>query len=161
MSDSPAEHDDSGQRNGPQSIDVAVEQQDATPSIPIRAVYFLFIGWWASGIWLSIAWFLTLTVVGIPLGIKMVNKVPKVVSLKDQQIEMEITQNEDGSITVSESTKEQYSLVVRGVYFLLVGWWVSGIWMSIAWLATISILGLPVAVWMYNRLPFVVSLYRY
>lgn len=34
-------------------------------------------------------------------------------------------------------------------------------WLSVAWLPSITILGLPAAVWMYSRLPFVVSLYRY
>ncbi|MFD1599669.1 YccF domain-containing protein [Halobellus rarus] len=142
-------------------VDVTVEQRDTTPSIVVRAVYFLLIGWWASGIWLSIAWFLNLTIIGMPLGIKMINKVPKIVSLKNQKVTVTIARTEAGDVTVTESTSEQYSLVVRGVYFLLIGWWFSGVWMSIAWLASISIVGLPVAVWMYDRLPFVVSLYKY
>ncbi|WP_311170853.1 YccF domain-containing protein [Halobellus ordinarius] len=142
-------------------MDATVEQRNTTPSIVVRAVYFLLIGWWASGIWLSVAWFLNLTIIGMPFGIKMINKVPKIVSLKDQTITMTITQTETGGVTVTESTSEQYSLIVRAVYFLLVGWWLSGIWMSIAWVASITIVGLPVAVWMYDRLPFVVSLYKY
>jgi uncharacterized membrane protein YccF (DUF307 family) len=155
MNGSPRENqNDSG-------VDVTVEQRDTTPSIVVRAVYFLLIGWWASGIWLSIAWFLNLTIVGMPLGIKMINRVPKIVSLKDQKITMTITQTDAGDVTVTESTSDQYPLTVRAVYFLLGGWWLSGIWMSIAWVASITIVGLPAAVWMYSRLPFVVSLYKY
>lgn len=67
-----------------------------------------------------------------------------------------------GDSAVSVDTRgSSSSLVVRAVYFLLVGWWASGIWMSIAWVASITIVGLPLAIWMYSRLPFVVSLYRY
>lgn len=139
----------------------SVQTGGQSPSLVVRAVYFLLVGWWASGIWLSVAWLLNLTIVLMPVGIKMINYVPKVVSLKNRTIEMETLTDEDGSVTVSQRSRDQHSLLVRGVYFLLVGWWASGIWMSLAWVASVSIVGLPVAVWMYSRLPYVVSLYKY
>lgn len=159
MSQPPAADDT--ERDSADDSDVSVEKQSESPSIVVRAVYFLLVGWWASGIWLSVAWILTVTIIGTPIGIKMINWVPKIVSLKERQIATEVTQNPDGSVSVTESTSDQYSLLVRAVYFLLVGWWASGIWMSIAWVASITIVGLPLAIWMYSRLPFVVSLYRY
>lgn len=134
---------------------------DQGPSLVVRAVYFLLIGWWASGIWLGVAWLLNVTIVLMPVGIKMINYVPKVVSLKDRTIEMESHTDADGDVTVTQRSKPQHSLLVRGVYVLLVGWWASGIWLSVAWLASVSLVGLPVAIWMYGRLPYVVSLYRY
>jgi uncharacterized membrane protein YccF (DUF307 family) len=97
----------------------------------------------------------------MPIGIKMINYVPKIVSLKDRTIETERVTDAHGNVTITHGTREQHSLLLRAVYFLLVGWWVSGIWMVLAWLASITIVGLPLAVWMYDRLPFVVSLYRY
>ncbi|PSQ51480.1 hypothetical protein BRD20_11105 [Halobacteriales archaeon SW_8_65_20] len=124
-------------------------------------MYFLLIGWWASGIWLGVAWLLNVTIVLMPVGIKMINYVPKVVSLKHRTIEMESHTDADGDVTVTQRSKPQHSLLVRGVYVLLVGWWASGIWLSVAWLASVSLVGLPVAIWMYGRLPYVVSLYRY
>ena len=134
---------------------------DQGPSLVVRAVYFLLIGWWASGIWLGVAWLLNVTIVLMPIGIKMINYVPKVVSLKDRTIEMESHTDANGDVTVTQRSKPQHSLLVRGVYVLLVGWWASGIWLSVAWLASVSLVGLPVAIWMYGRLPYVVSLYRY
>ena len=134
---------------------------DQGPSLVVRAVYFLLIGWWASGIWLGVAWLLNVTIVLMPVGIKMINYVPKVVSLKHRTIEMESHTDADGDVTVTQRSKPQHSLLVRGVYVLLVGWWASGIWLSVAWLASVSLVGLPVAIWMYGRLPYVVSLYRY
>ncbi|RNJ26218.1 hypothetical protein [Halosegnis longus] len=140
---------------------VSVSTEGQSPSLVVRAVYFLLVGWWASGVWLSVAWLLNLTIILMPVGIKMINYVPKVVSLKNRTIEMETLTDEDGTTTVSQRSRDQHSLLVRGVYFLLVGWWASGVWMSVAWVASVSIVGLPVAVWMYSRLPYVVSLYRY
>jgi uncharacterized membrane protein YccF (DUF307 family) len=162
MSDaSDSTQDESGGQTGDQNVNVTVEQEDTSPSIVVRGVYFLLFGWWASGVWLTIAWILNLTIIGMPLGIKMINYVPKIVSLKDRTVETERTVDEDGNVTIKQGTSEQYPLPLRAVYFLLVGWWASGVWMFIAWVASITIIGLPLAVWMYDRLPFIVSLYRY
>lgn len=159
MNEPPATDSTGG--NSPGDDDTSVEARSQSPSIVVRAVYFLLVGWWASGIWLSVAWVLIVTIVGTPIGIKMINWVPKIVSLKERRIATERARTGDGSVTVTESTNDQHSLLVRAVYFLFVGWWASGVWMSIAWVASVTIVGLPLAIWMYSRLPFVVSLYRY
>jgi uncharacterized membrane protein YccF (DUF307 family) len=131
-----------------------------SPPLVVRAVYFLLVGWWASGVWLSVAWLLNVTIILTPLGIKMINLVPKIVSLKERRIDTEAS-TVDGEVRVTQRTPDQHSLLLRAPYFVFVGWWLSGIWMGLAWLASITIVGLPLAVWMYGKLPFVVSLYRY
>jgi len=120
------------------------------PSFVIRALWFIFVGWWLTGLWLSAAWLLNVTIIGLPLGIKLINRVPLVLSLKRRENLVE--EGRGGS---------QYSLVVRGLWFLFIGWWASGVWTGIAYVFTVTIVGIPLAVWMYDRLPFVVSLYRY
>lgn len=144
-----------------QNVNVTIEQEDTSPSVIVRGVYFLLFGWWASGVWLSIAWVLNLSIIGMPLGIKMINLVPKIVSLKDRTIETDRVTDDEGNVTIKQESSDQYSIPLRAAYFLLVGWWASGIWMFFAWLASITVIGLPVAVWMYDRLPFIVSLYKY
>jgi len=143
-----------------QNVNVNIEQEDSSPSLIFRAVWFLLIGWWATGIWLSVAWFLNLTIIGMPIGIKMINFVPKVLSFKNRPIQNEVIEG-DGEVTVKQKSRDQHSLLIRAVYFILVGWWLSGIWMAIAYVFTLTIIGLPVAIWMYGKLPFFVSLYRY
>jgi uncharacterized membrane protein YccF (DUF307 family) len=44
-------------------------------------LYFLFIGWWASLIWLIFGYLAILSVVGIPLAYKMLEAAPKVAYL--------------------------------------------------------------------------------
>ncbi|WP_262179199.1 YccF domain-containing protein [Haloarcula laminariae] len=121
-----------------------------SPSLLVRAVWFVFVGWWLTGLWLSVAWFLNVTIVGIPLGIKMINKVPFVLSLKQRD-----------RLVDGAERRSQYSVPVRAVWFVFVGWWASGLWTGVAYALTLSIVGIPLAVWMYNKLPFVVSLYSY
>ena len=120
------------------------------PSLLVRAVWFVVVGWWLTGLWLSVAWLLNVTIIGIPLGITMINKVPLVLSLKRR--DRLVTEDGGGS---------QYSLPVRAVWFVFVGWWASGVWTGVAYTLTLTIVGIPLAVWMYNKLPFVVSLYSY
>lgn len=122
------------------------------PHVLARAVWFVFVGWWATGIWLSVAWLLNVTIIGLPLGIKMINRTPLVVSLKTSDRIVD---------DPTESQADQHSLVLRGLWFVFVGWWLSGLWLSVAYLLTITIVGIPIAIIMYNKLPFVVSLYRY
>ena len=51
--------------------------------------------------------------------------------------------------------------VSGGAWFVLVGWWASGVWMGLAWLLSLTVIGLPIALLMFNRTPFIASLYRY
>ncbi|WP_134670583.1 YccF domain-containing protein [Halorussus marinus] len=120
-------------------------------SLVVRALWYLFVGWWATGLWLTAAWVLTVTIVGLPVGIKMINAVPKVLTLKERS----------GSLVAGSGAREQPNLAVRAVYFLLVGWWASLAWMGLAYVVSLTVVGLPVAVWLYNRLPYVTTLYRY
>jgi uncharacterized membrane protein YccF (DUF307 family) len=48
---------------------------------PSRVLYFIFIGWWASLIWLIFAYFMVLSVVGIPLAYRMLETAPRVAYL--------------------------------------------------------------------------------
>lgn len=144
-----------------QTTNINVVQQESGPGFVARATWFIFVGWWATGLWITIAWLLNLTIIGIPLGFKMINSVPKVLTLKSRQLETEVITDEGGNTTIAQSNQDQVNLFVRAVYFLLVGWWASGLWMFVAYLLSLTIVGIPFAVWMYNQLPAVTSLYRY
>ena len=119
-------------------------------SLVVRAVWFVVVGWWATPLIVNVAWLLNATLIGIPLGIKVLNFVPTVLSLKQPL-----------SRTVPETARGQRSLVVRAVYFVLMGWWLSLLWAELAAFLSVTIVGLPLAYWMFNRLPYVTSLYRF
>lgn len=125
-------------------------------SLIVRAIWYLLIGWWATGIWLGVAWFLNVTIIGLPIGIKMINWVPWVVSLKPREKVQALDEERIETVGL-----DQPSLIIRAVWFVFIGWWASGIWTGVAYVFTISIIGLPVAIWMYGKLPWIVSLYRY
>ncbi len=126
---------------------------DDSPSIVIRAIWFVVIGWWLTGVLLSIAWTLNLTIVGLPLGIKLINYVPKALTLKE-------TGGDTDEFSVGGSGGDSPSVLIRAVYFVLVGWWASFLWTSVAYFVSVSVIGLPIGIKMFNKLPYVVSLYK-
>jgi uncharacterized membrane protein YccF (DUF307 family) len=124
----------------------------AERSLLVRALWFVAIGWWATPIVVNMAWLLNATIVLLPLGIKLINLVPTVLSLAEPR---SVDAPDDGA------GEGQRSLAVRAVYFVLVGWWLSLLWANVAAALAASVIGLPVAFWMFNRLPYVTSLYRF
>lgn len=122
----------------------------AERSFLVRALWFVVVGWWATPAVVNVAWFLNATIILLPVGIKLINLVPTVLSLKEPR-----------SLTTPEAGRGQRSLLVRGVYFVLIGWWLSWLWANVAAFLAVTIIGLPVAYWMFNRLPYVTSLYRF
>lgn len=119
-------------------------------SLLVRALWFLLVGWWATPLVVNLAWFLNATIILLPLGVKLTNLVPTILSLKEPR-----------SFSDPTAARGQYSLLVRAPYFLFVGWWFSWIWANVAAALAVSIIGLPIAYWMFNRLPYVTSLYRF
>ncbi|WP_424013643.1 YccF domain-containing protein [Halorubrum xinjiangense] len=122
----------------------------AQRSLLVRALWFVFVGWWATPIVVNVAWLLNVTVVLLPVGIKLINLVPTVLTLAEPR-----------SLSDPDTARGQRSFVVRAVYFVLVGWWLSLLWANVASALAMTVVGLPVAVWMLNRLPYVTSLYRF
>ena len=119
-------------------------------SLLVRALWFVFVGWWVTPIVVNTAWLLNVTVVLLPIGIKLINLVPTVLTLAEPR-----------SLSEPGSARGQRSLAVRAVYFVFVGWWLSLLWANVASALAITVVGLPIAIWMLNRLPYVTSLYRF
>jgi uncharacterized membrane protein YccF (DUF307 family) len=130
------------------------------PRLLVRFIWWLFIGWWASGIAVTVAWVTLITISGIPLGIWIINRLPSILTLRPWTRHWDLGQDEQGREEVSDRGRPQIAWPIRGLWFILVGRWASGIWMSIAWLVQLTIIGIPLSLLMFNRTPFIASLYR-
>jgi len=119
-------------------------------SLFTRALWFVVVGWWATPVVVNAAWFLCATVVGAPIGVKLINLVPTVLTLKEPR-----------SLGDPDSAVGQRSLGVRALYFVFVGWWLGWLWANVASFLAVTIVGLPLAIPMFDRLPYVTSLYRF
>ncbi|SFC19132.1 Inner membrane component domain-containing protein [Halobiforma haloterrestris] len=128
-------------------------------SVLVRAIWFVFVGWWLTPIVVNIAWALNVTVILAPIGIKLINLVPTVLTLQEPRSRQ--GPGESYARLEASDGNTQHSLPVRALYFVFVGWWLSFLWANLAALLAMTIIGLPVAIWLANRLPYVTSLYRF
>lgn len=98
------------------------------------------------------------TIIGIPLGFWMLNRLPQVMTLKPSTQTVAVSL-QGGTVIVKQPQVQQLPLFIRALYF---GWWLSAIWLSVAWgiMAVSGGLAFPVAFWMFDRTPMVLSLTR-
>lgn len=114
----------------------------------------LILGW--GGIW--IGWICMLTIIGIPFGLFIFNRIPMIMTLQLPHADRYKLTLQENEVFVGNGA--QLPLFLRIIYFLAIGWWLSLFWVHIAYLLSVTIIGLPVGFWMFNRLPFVIYLTR-
>ena len=119
------------------------------PSYLIRAVWFIFIGWWLSAIAISVAYFLCAIIVGIPLAFMLFNQLPAILTLRSRTTDF------------TGASPEQHPLWIRAVWFIFIGWWLGALYLSVAWGLCVILIGLPIGLWMFNRVGAVMTLLRY
>jgi len=136
-----------------------VVNQASGPSFLVRAIWFVFIGWWLSGFVMMFAWFMAATIVGLPIAFATFNRVPMIQTLRPRSITTRVTMV-DGVTMVTQGNAEQLDLWIRAVWFLCVGWWLGLIVTIVAWVASVLIVTLPLSVILIDRLPEVITLQK-
>jgi uncharacterized membrane protein YccF (DUF307 family) len=126
------------------------------PGCLIQILWFALIGWWAGQVWAAVAWFLCVTIVGMPIGVVMLDNLPKIIALRDPSNVVVVRSGERTMVR----ELPQVNIVVRALYFLLIGWWLSLLWIELAFAICLTIIGLPLGFWMFDRAPGLVSLKR-
>lgn len=120
------------------------------PNILIRALWFIFIGWWLSGWAVVLAILLQLTIIGIPAAVWLVNRIPQITTLKSSR-KLQVTRDEAGGALVTHADREQIPWWIRTIYYIVVGWWATSIWMVVAWFASVTLILMPLGFWMYGQ----------
>lgn len=142
-----------------QSVPVSVPNPG--PGCLVRGLYFIFIGIWLGLLWVLAAWFFNLTIIGLPVGLAMINRLPQVMTLRPVRVQTTV-EVRDGVPVYHQSTLKQPPFLLRALYFIVIGFWFSLLWSLLAWLiAGVTLgLGLPLAFWMFDRVPCVTTLAR-
>lgn len=135
-------------------------QTQRNPGCLLQILWFAFIGIWLGQVWIAVAWFFMVTIVGIPIGVMMMDALPKVMALRNPTEYVAVSARPDGMLVQRPVSVPQVNIVLRAIYFILVGWWLSALWMEAAYAVCLTIIGLPLGFWMFDRVPMIVSLRR-
>lgn len=131
------------------------------PNLLIRVIWFVFVGWWLSWLMILLGWFLNLTLILIPAGVFVLNRIPQAATLKSSRKDLRHTIDAATGVHIVEMVdREQLPMWQRAVYFLLVGWWASFLWLQMAWLFGVLIVTLPLSFWMFGATGKVTTLRR-
>jgi len=134
----------------PMTIANYAAQPNRGPGLVIRALWFLFIGWWLSAVAIGFAYFLCVTIIGLPLAFIVFNQLPLILTLRPRS-----------PGTGDDGTAEQLTWWIRGIWFVLVGWWVGGIYLGVAWFLCVILITVPIGLYLMNRVGAVMTLLRY
>lgn len=142
------------------NVHVSVSQAAAQPTqivmqsqagCLVQVLWFSVVGWWAGSLVIGLAYICLLLVITIPLGIGLLNQVPYVMALRRPTKML---------ISGQEVKVPQRNFLLRTIWFLLIGFWFTAIWLSLAYLLCLTILGMPAGFWMFDRTPAVLTLRR-
>lgn len=144
--------------NHPQQT--VIIQKGGGPGCLVQSLWFIFVGWWLGALVISLAWILNVTIIGLPLGMALLNNIPKMLALQSPEKQIQ-TVSSKGATIISEVDVPQNNFWLRAAYFLLIGWWWSGIWLVIAYALCATIILLPVGLEMFRLTPAMTTLRRY
>jgi uncharacterized membrane protein YccF (DUF307 family) len=144
---------------------VVVNVNKSNQSFLMRVLWYIFIGWWLGFFWLNVGYFFCFTVIGLPLGLMMLNRLPWVLTLRPTGQDVNVNVSTTTSTTTNTTTTtvniggtQQYSMLVRALYFVFVGSWAGYIWACIGYALCLFIVTIPLGLVMLNRLPAVITL---
>lgn len=139
---------------------VIVVTKSKGPGCLVQALWFIFIGWWLGGLALSLAWILNVIIIGLPLGVAILNNIPKLLALQSSDTVTRATTKE-GVTIITESSLPQHPFLLRALFFILIGWWWSGVWLLIGYFLCITIILMPIGFEVFRLSPAMTTLRRY
>jgi len=146
--------------DSPPAPAIVVVKKASGPGCFVQALWFIFIGFWLGGIAIALAWLLNITIIGLPLGMAILNNIPKILALQSPDTRVTAV-TRDGVTTVTETAPAQRPFLLRAVYFILIGFWLSGLWLGLAYVLSLTIILLPLTLQMFRLTPALTTLRRY
>lgn len=126
----------------------------------LRMVWLVFAGWWLSIIWVLAGWLAVLIAPSTGIGLTMLANVTRVIAFRSPGDECYSILNSTLRSLDSPSVPQRPALL-RLLYALLVGWWLSLLWAMLAWGESLSIDRRPSGVARFMRLPRLATLRKY
>lgn len=121
--------------------------------LSLRAAWFAVAGIALTLLWVIVAWLALISVFGRVVAIRMLDHAPEVLTLH-----MGNWQPAASTTHPVPYASSSYPIPMRAVYFLLIGWWASLLWLILGYLAVLTVVGAPLAQRMFAAAPTVAYL---
>jgi uncharacterized membrane protein YccF (DUF307 family) len=137
-----------------------VVRQRRGPGCLVQILWFAIVGWWLGGAAVSLAWLLNITIIGLPVGMAILNNIPMLIALQEPETTVVAVSTPRGTV-VQHTETPQYNFLLRALFFVVVGWWWSGIWLALAYSVSATVILLPIGLEMFRLTPAMTTLRRY
>jgi len=127
------------------------------PGCVIQLLWFVTLGWILSQLAIALGYLLIITIFFMPFGFMLLNKVPYLATLRSFKKQMNVI-NQGGVLIVEHGHVAQRPILLRLVYFLLIGFWLGFFTLELAWLFTASFLLAPAGLFLFRISPAVLTL---
>ena len=95
------------------SNNTVVVETRRNPGCLLQLLWFAFVGIWLGQAWMIAAWVLMISIIGLPLGIVMLNMLPKVYALREPVQQVRIYRRQDGSLIEQAVGRPQLHFLLR------------------------------------------------
>lgn len=116
----------------------------------IKIVYFLLVGWWLGALAGFLGYLLCLSIIGLPLGLILLNWLPSIIWMKET--------GEPCESCHTQHQREPLPFILRVIWFFLLGWEIGFIVLVLGYLCLVSVIGIPFGIYLLNRVPLVLTL---
>ena len=93
------------------SSPVVIARHSDGPPFLVRALWFVFIGWWLTGLVNVLAYLIALTIIGLPLAFMIFNRLPTVLTLRPRTVHT--THEVSGGVTHITETRRPAARLLR------------------------------------------------
>ena len=120
------------------------------PGCLVQVFFFLIFGWWLGALAIILSYLFFLTILGIPIGVMIINKIPYLMALR----------NTEPVISLLGQDTKQINIFLRIIWFILLGWELTALWLILGYLFCCTIIGMPIGFWMFDKAPGLLTLHK-
>ena len=119
-----------------------------------RIVYFLLIGWWLGLLASAAAFLLCVTIIGIPIGVMIFNRLPGIIYLQEPGEPCEWGYDH-------RHITAELPFLLRVLWFFVIGWELGLLAVAVGYLFTLTLIGIPLGIFILGRVPVLMTLSRH
>ncbi len=122
------------------------------PGCLLQVLWFVFVGWWLGLLAVGVAYTCFVFVITIPFGVMILNVLPELIALRAAP---RLVTPYGAPVRV-----QQHNFLIRAIWFLLVGFWLTALVLAVGYLLCLTIIGMPLGFVLFDAAPAVLTLRR-